>query len=113
MRRALLLTSFLVLAGAAPAAAQVPAPVMKLDVERNVLAGESWKVSGSISPADAVEVRVSRDGKLVQKRTVPADAAGRFALTLRGRRAGSYRVVAVHYPNPALGYARTSRKPVR
>ena len=110
MRRSIAL--FLALVFAGPAAAQVPAPVMKLDVEPRALAGESWKVTGSISPADVVEVRVSRDGKLVQKRTVAADAAGRFSLTLRGRRPGHYRVVAVHYPNPALAYARTSRKRV-
>ena len=112
MRRVLALTALFALAAATPAAAQVPAPVMTLDVESRVLAGEAWQVSGSISPADAVEVRVTRNGRLVQKRAVAADAQGRFALKLRGRRAGSYRVVAVHYPTPTLGYARTARKRV-
>jgi hypothetical protein len=97
---------------ASPAAAQVPAPVVKVKVEPHALAGEAWKVSGSVTPAGVVELRISRDGKLVNKRNVTADAAGRFALRVRGRRPGSYRVVAVHYATATLAYARSSRRRV-
>jgi peptidoglycan hydrolase-like protein with peptidoglycan-binding domain len=109
MRRLAVLFSLLF---ASPAAAQVPAPVVKLKLEPHALAGEAWRVTGSVTPADVVQLRISRDGKLLQKRTARPDAAGRFALKLRGRKAGSYRVVAVHYPTATLAYARTRRKRV-
>ena len=109
MRR-LFALAFLLLA--APAQAQVPAPTVKLSVDAHALAGEAWRVTGSVSPAEAAEVRVSRDGKLVQKRVVKPDAQGRFALRMRGRRPGRYRIVAVHFPTATAGYGRSSRKRV-
>lgn len=114
MRRALSLALVaLAPAAPAPAAAQAPAPVVKLEIARNALAGESWRVAGSIVPAGAVQVRISRAGKLVQTRTVTPGASGRFSLRLRGRRAGAYRVVAMHSATATLAYARSKRRPVR
>jgi hypothetical protein len=94
------------------AAAQAPAPAVRLTVDARALAGESWRASGSVLPAEAVQIRVSRDGRLLQTRTVVPDASGRFTLRLRGRSPGSYRVVAMHGATAALPYARSPRQRV-
>ena len=112
MRRLITLPMLFALASAAPAAAQAPDPVVTLKVEPRALAAEAWEATGSVVPAGPVEVRVTRHGRLVQKRAVAPDAQGRFALRLRGRRPGSYRVVAVHYPSAAAAYGRSPRRPV-
>jgi hypothetical protein len=101
----------LLLALPAQAAAQAPAQ-LKLKVDARALSGESWKGSGSIVPPEPVQVRVSRRGKLLQTRTVVPDAKGRFALRLKGRRPGAYRVVAMHPATAQLAYARSSRRRV-
>ena len=96
----------------ASARAQLPTPVIKLNVEARALAGESWRATGSVVPAGVVQVRVTRRGRLLQARTVTPDANGRFRLRLRGRGAGGYRVVAMHAGTATLGYARSARRRV-
>lgn len=112
MRKVIALAASVVLTVPAAASAQAPAPVVKLSAASRALEGEAWRVRGSVVPATAMQVRITRGGRLVQSRTVTPAPDGRFTLRLKGRSPGTYRVVAMHPATAELAYARSERRRV-
>jgi hypothetical protein len=144
MRLAVLIAALAAgLAAATPAAAQVPTPtptptpaptpapvptpaagtlrIQPLDTHRDgprhaVVAGRSWRVSGTLkpyAPGEKVIVRVYRHGHRIrqQRETLEPSADGRagtFRTLIRRGRAGVYTVKVTHDASAAIGRARSN-----